>query len=118
MSNNLIDVPFNSRGGHHVRYPSICIPRVFKHISNAFIVDIFQHKLGLGFIKKIDTIPNHSDGQFKKIFIHFDFWQDDEKTNSIKNKLLQGVVLKVVYDGPWFWKCSLTRDKHYHSIRK
>jgi len=112
MSNKLIDVPVPSSGERNHCH-SICIPRVFKQISSSFIADIFQEKLGLGIIKKIDTIPNHSDGRFKKIFIHFDCWHDNEKAIHVKEKLLQDIVIKVVYDGPWFWKCSLTRDKKY-----
>ena len=123
MSINLIDsisstdVSFNIQNDPN-KCPSICIPRVFNHISTAFIADIFQQKLGLGIIKKIDAIPIHSDVQFKKIFIHFASWYDTEKSNSVKDKLLREVVLKVVYDGPWFWKCSLSRDKKYPPVRK
>ena len=88
--------------------PSICIPRVFINISTHQIVDIFQKKLQLGLIKKVDSIPC-SDNKFKKIFIHFDFWRDDEKTSIIKNKFLNGDIMKIVYDDPWFWKCSLNK---------
>lgn len=111
MSINLINASFNNQDDP-IGCPSICIPRVFKHISTAFITDIFQQKLGLGIIKKIDTIPNHSDGQFKKIFIHFESWNDNEKAKNVKSKLIQDTILKVVYDGPWFWKCSLVRTRN------
>ena len=110
MSINLIDTSFNIPG-NHISCPSICIPRVFNNISTKFIADIFQHKLKLGIIKKIDTIPIHSNTQFKKIFIHFESWHDDEKSNQVKDKLLHDIVIKVVYQGPWFWKCSLVRAK-------
>lgn len=89
--------------------PSICIPRVFANISTQTISDIFQKKIKIGLIKKIDTIPCGGDGKFKKIFIHFDFWYDDEKTSQLKTKFLNGNIIKVVYDNPWFWKCSLSR---------
>ena len=75
--------------------PSICIPRVFAHISTQTISDIFQKKIKIGLIKKI--------------FIHFDLWYDDEKTSQLKTKFLNGDIIKVVYDNPWFWKCSLSR---------
>jgi len=89
--------------------PSICIPRVFAHISTQTISDIFQKKIKIGLIKKIDSIPCGGDGKFKKIFIHFDFWYNDEKTFQLKTKFLNGNIIKVVYDNPWFWKCSLSR---------
>ena len=92
--------------------PSICIPRVFKHISASFIIDIFQNKLKLGPIKKIDVIPNNVDKNFKKVFIHFDFWYDNDYVNNIKHKFTQETIIKVVYDGPWFWKCALNRIRN------
>ena len=90
---------------------SICIPRVFKHISSDFISDIFQQKLKLGHIKRIDIISNNTNTQFKKVFIHFEYWHNNEYANSIKNKLIQGTILKIVYDSPWFWKCALNKNK-------
>jgi len=109
MSINLIDTTFNIQEQHN-SCPSICIPRVFNNISTTFIADVFQHKLELGIIKKIDTIPIHSNRQFKKIFIHFECWNDNEISNRVKDKLLREIIIKVVYQGPWFWKCSLSRD--------
>ena len=51
---------------------------------------------------------NTNDNNFRKIFIHFDSWNDnDEEVNLIKDKFLLGKVVKIVYDFPWFWKCSL-----------
>ena len=87
--------------------PSICIPRVYSSIKKNFIQDIFQTQLNLGKIKKIDMI-NTNDKNFRKIFIHFDSWNiHDENVNLIKQKFLLGKIVKIVYDFPWFWKCSL-----------
>ena len=69
--------------------PSICIPRVFKHITVPFIIDIFQEKLKLGIIKKVDVIPNNNDKLFKKVFIHFASWHDNDHINTIKNKFIR-----------------------------
>lgn len=94
--------------------PSICIPRVFKHITVPFIIDIFQNKLKLGIIKKVDVIPNNNDMLFKKVFIHFKSWHDNDHVNTVKNKFIQGIIIKIVYDGPWFWKCSMNRTQLAH----
>ncbi len=89
--------------------PSICIPRVLIHIATKDIINIFQNNIKLGVIKKVESIP-YEDGIFKKIFIHFEFWNDaDENAYDIKNKLLNGEIIKIVYDNPWFWKCYLSR---------
>ena len=87
---------------------SICIPRVFSGIHVSFITNIFQYELKLGIINKIDVIKNN-DNNFKKVFIHFEKWNNTEKSNTIKQKLLDGKIIKVVYDNPWFWKCSLNK---------
>jgi len=94
--------------------PSICIPRVFTHISINEIINIFQNKLKIGPIKKVDMIyndKNHnvSDTKFKKVFIHFKYWNDIH--NDLKDSFNEGKIIKVVYDNPWFWKCSLSRSK-------
>ena len=89
--------------------PSICIPRVFADIRGDFISNIFQNQLKLGKIKKIDIIKNHNDKKFKKVFIHFDVWYDTEMSNNTKQKLINGDIIKIVYDFPWFWRCAICR---------
>lgn len=89
--------------------PSICIPRVFSNINATDIIEVFQNKLNIGQIKKVDIINNNNDPKFKKVFIHFKYWNNTDKINHIKNMLNDGKIIKVVYDNPWFWKCSLNR---------
>ena len=87
--------------------PSLCIPRVYSSIHKDIIKDVFQTKLNFGKIKKIDVI-NTNDKNFRKIFIHFHNWNnEDDRVNLIKDKFLLGKIVKIVYDFPWFWKCSL-----------
>jgi len=115
--------------------PSICIPRVFVTISVCEIINIFQNKLNIGPIKKVDVVHNKNyrkinentlddntlddkntltthqiNNKFKKVFIHFKYWNEDEHIQSIRTMLNQGKTIKVVYDCPWFWKCSLNRS--------
>lgn len=90
--------------------PSICIPRVFSNIHGKDIIDVFQNKLNIGIIKKLDIINNNSDKKFKKVFIHFKSWNNNVKSNHIRTLLTDGKTIKVVYDNPWFWKCSLNQN--------
>ena len=92
--------------------PSICIPRIFKHISIPFIIDIFQNKLLFGKIKNIDVVDISGNNDYKKIFIHFYNWYTNESAIDNKNKILNDETIKIVYDNPWFWKCSLNRAKN------
>jgi len=143
MSNNDIDDFALDVADDFNLNPSICIPRVFVSIPVREIINIFQNKLNIGPIKKVDVVnnntnsknnqkndsssssssssssrtdnntinnsnPNHGNNQFKKVFIHFKYWNEDKQ--HIRTMLNEGKIIKVVYDNPWFWKCSLNRS--------
>ena len=112
MLNNTISINKKESGDNNVNLEeiSICIPRIFKHISSDFIADIFQNKLKLGMVKRIDVISNTINGQFNKAFIHFESWYDNTNAISVQNKLLHDITIKVVYDSYWFWKCVLNKS--------
>ena len=81
--------------------PSICIPKVDRNITKRFIHDVFTRHL-LGKIKKIDMIPNK---KYFRVFIHFDYWYNNEKSLKVKQILADGLDFKIMYVEPWFWKC-------------
>ena len=37
------------------------------------------------------------------------YWPDNERSEMLKDRLLSGQDIKVVYNEPWFWKCSASR---------
>lgn len=136
MSNNDIDYSGQDVVDNFNLNPSICIPRVFVNIPAREIINIFQNKLNIGPIKKVDVVnnntnhsinnnsinknkqkndsrtdnnnSNHGNNQFKKVFIHFKYWNEDKQ--HIRTMLNEGKIIKIVYDNPWFWKCSLNRS--------
>ena len=69
-------------------------------------------------VKRIDVISNTINGQFNKVFIHFEYWYDNTNAISVQNKLLQGITIKVVYDSYWFWKCVLNKSGRTDDVRK
>ena len=95
---------------HSCDNPSICIPRVYSNINESFISNIFQNKLKLGKIQKIDIINNYNDKHFKKVFIHFETWYDNDTNNKIKQNIYDDKIIKIVYDFPYFWKCALNKS--------
>tara|TARA_B100000424_G_scaffold271711_1_gene276080 strand:- start:2827 stop:3168 length:342 start_codon:yes stop_codon:yes gene_type:complete len=95
--------------------PSLCIPRVNANIQLSFISEIFQKKLNLGKIKKIYFYPC-ADNSFKKVFIYFDYWNNHDFSNEVKQEINNGTVLKIVYSHPWFWKCSINKKKKNESV--
>jgi hypothetical protein len=80
---------------------SICIPRVDNRFTKEFIQSIFNN-CQLGKIDSIDIVPNHKENaKFNRIFVHYSSMSSEFHLK----RLLGGGSLKVVYEGPWFWKC-------------
>jgi len=90
--------------------PSICIPRTLSNVGWRDVKETFELLFGKGTIERVDIVSQrNSDTPFCKIFVHFRYWATDEQTQSIRKRLIDGETIKVVYDTPWFWKCSASR---------
>lgn len=89
--------------------PSICIPRVFPNITWQRVKGVFE-ELGLGVVERVDMVNKTNDkGQkFKRVFVHFKSWSSDETAQQVREKLLSGDQIKIVYDEPWFWKVAMS----------
>ena len=89
--------------------PSICVPRVFPNITWKRVKAVFE-ELGLGEVDRVDMVNKTNDKgeKFKRVFVHFKRWHKNSTANAVKDKLLGGDSVKVVYDDPWFWKVFLS----------
>jgi len=87
--------------------PSLCIPRVYTNIDENRIRRIFND-LNLGVIDRIDIVRKTTDKgeQCNRVFIHFDRWYSGRNADAARERLINGQDIKVIYDGPWFWKVS------------
>jgi len=86
--------------------PSICIPRIFDNsITKNTIYTVFN-KYKWGPISRIDIVSKNNN---TRAFIHFKYWFDNQKNLDIKEKLLNGESINIIYDSPWFWKCSISK---------
>jgi hypothetical protein len=97
----------------HVRVnePSICIPRVFKSTTRKDLYGVIE-RLNLGAVERIDMVPKTNDRgeSYYKVFIHFKKWNNKNTVAlATRTKLLQGEEIKIVYNEPWFWKCTASR---------
>ena len=90
--------------------PSICIPRVFKSTTRRELFTILE-KLNIGAVDRIDMVPktNERGETYYKVFIHFKQWHKNPMAQATRDKLLQGEEIKIVYNAPWFWKCTASR---------
>jgi hypothetical protein len=75
------------------------------HIRKVF------EELKFGKIHRIDIIERKNDkGEaFKRAFIHFEKWYNNDDVQTIRKKLISGKEIKIVYNNPWFWKISANK---------
>ena len=92
--------------------PSICIPRTFPTIrgeqTKRAVFRTFK-ELRIGFIDRIDTVhkTDKNGERFCTVYIHMRNWNmQNQLARDTRQKLLDGEEIKVVYDEPWFWKCT------------
>jgi hypothetical protein len=93
-----------------IEQPSLCIPYVFSNITENKIRNVF-YQLKLGKIKRIDILKRKSNRgeNYNRVFIHFYKWYNDKKVIEIRQRLISGKDIKIVYDNPWFWKVSVNK---------
>ena len=85
---------------------TLCLPKIEKSTTKMQLFNVFN-KYKFGNIKKKDLI---SISQNKRAFIHYQTWNNNEKNNIIKGYLDDGLDIKIIYEFPWFWKCSKSKS--------
>lgn len=90
-------------------FPNLCIPRVHTFVTKEQVFEIIN-KYSLGSIQKIDVIKkkgSHKNNDISNmVFIYFNEWYDNALANSVKDRLMSGKDIKIIYDDPWYWKIS------------
>lgn len=89
--------------------PSICIPRTLNNITWRTVKDTFEEILGKGTVERVDLINDRNGEPFCKVFVHLRYWPHSDDAVNIRDRLVAGEIVKIVYDTPWFWKCSASR---------
>lgn len=96
----------------NLKSPTLCIPRVSTSVNRKMVEAVFN-KTRIGKVAKVDIVTRNNlktMETYNQVFIHFKRWNvDDVRVKAIRDKLMSGGSLKVVYDLPWFWKCSASR---------
>lgn len=88
------------------RNPTLCIPRVENTLSTNYIFKkLCSAKLGK--IIKLVEIPLKQDQSYKRIIIKIRWDEKNERAKQIREKIINGKSIKLVYDMPWFWKLVL-----------
>ena len=90
---------------------SLCIPRVQLNVKYPLIKKAIDD-LQLGLIDRIDIVrkTNKQGEQFNRVFIHLKEWYNNSNALLAQERFNLGQDIKVIYDSPWFWKISLSRE--------
>lgn len=95
------------------KMPSICIPRVLPGVTEQSIRDVFERLMQTKCVERVDIVSKQQITQdvnnFQRAFIHFSHCPDNETADFIRERISSGLTLNVVYDEPWFWKCTASR---------
>jgi hypothetical protein len=86
---------------------TLCIPRVLSHITKEYIRDTIN-SFNLGTIHNIEIVRNKKLSN--KALIHFSKWNDGGNSDIVKDRLLNGKDIKIIYSEPWFWKIVTFRE--------
>ena len=91
--------------------PSICIRRVFSNVTSCEVKDTIEEFLGKGCVERVDMISKTTDAgePYGRVFIHFRHWPKTELAQYMRQQLMEGGSVNIVYDDPWYWKCSKMR---------
>ena len=90
---------------------SLCIPRVDNNDKS--YIEYILNKANFGNIKRIDIVLNNSNktndalrGTYR-VFIHFNYWYNTNKNEIIQQRLLDDLLVAIVYNRPWYWRIKL-----------
>ena len=100
-------------------YPSICIPHTFNHISEEMIESIFIKLLNTKCIDRIDINTKYNNQQtlYKNVFIHLTKWPETDEAQNLRQKLIDGSHINIVYNSSLFLPCYASRSKKPNFIR-
>ena len=89
--------------------PSIFISHVFPNKADK-VETVFLELFG-SCIDKVDIVKhkNSTGEDICRAYVHFKWWPSTPEACTLREKLLKGDSIKVVYEEPWFWKCVASK---------
>ena len=106
-------IPRDDHRSKAVTHPSICIPRTFTTIrgeqTKRAVFNTFKD-LRVGHIERIDTVhkTDNRGERYCTVYVHLKWNMESKLACDTRQKLLDGQDVKIVYDEPWFWKCTMS----------
>ena len=77
----------------------VCIPKVNSNMTETTICDIISSSQ-LGEVIQYIEIPWKEERQWKRVLLKIKW---NQTHSYLKERLVTGQNIKIVYDAPWFW---------------
>ena len=87
---------------------TLCIPRIEKSTQLEYVRAIFD-KMNLGIINRISEIPLRVDASYKRVMIQMTINMENDKGSYIVSRIRGGQNVKIVHNGPEYWKVVMGR---------
>ena len=87
---------------------TLCIPRIEKSTQLEYVRAIFD-KMNMGIINRISEIPLRVDASYKRVMIQMTINMENDKGSYIVPRIRGGQNVKIVHNGPEYWKVVMGR---------
>jgi hypothetical protein len=92
-----------------INEPSIFISHVFPNKAE-MVYETFAELFGANHIEDVDVVNHEHNGQdICRVYVHFKKWPTTPEFERLRNRLLNGETVQIVYDEPWYWKCVASK---------
>ena len=87
---------------------TLCSPRIEKSTQLEYVRAIFD-KMNMGIINRISEIPLRVDASYKRVMIQMTINMENDKGSYIVSRIRGGQNVKIVHNGPEYWKVVMGR---------
>lgn len=92
-----------------INEPSIFISHVFPNKAE-MVYETFAELFGEEYIDDVDVVTHELNGQeICRVYVHFKKWPSTPKFQRLRDRLMSGETVKIIYEEPWFWKCVASK---------
>ena len=94
--------------------PCVCIPYT-NNTEWGLVKERFETAFGAKCVKRVDVIKkrNRRNKIYNCVFVHFTKWPDNSVAQGVRQKLMNGESIQLIYDFPWYWKCYASKNMRY-----
>ena len=90
---------------------TLYIPRVYKKVSQSFIVSVFEDKIRFGKIRSVHMVKIPLSKNNYSAVIQFESWNETIVTTNFQTRIFKQGFARVVHDDPWYWIVTENQEK-------